>query len=533
MEHSCVQLNDLPDEVLLIIFKKLNNVKVLYSLMGINKRLDKILHDSIFTTNLTLLKYLSYDSIYSLSNSMLDRYCMEILPKINNKIKCLDLESSSMERILLSANYPNLFGLGIYNIEKETTLRLFTDQNSLIHIFKNQILSLVIGTKNEQRLTYDVNTLIFTNIFTIFNNLKYLNFDPSLTCYQGIYFENSFPTILSSTLLELHIKVRTIDDCLYLLDGRFNQLRSFYVHIIVSSIGSMLKLNKEKLPNLKNFSLSCDSKIFFYDVIVIPLLHRMSNLEQLNLYFNCSRKKTFVDGNDLKTNILNRLPQLKSFEFNIRSSIDSINQIDLSTNEYIQHTFREFKHKKIISCVDYFQDSNSGECYVCSYPFTMTCYERITNNFSGELFKSVSEVSLFDERSFEHEFFLQIAQSFPFMRKLTVINMKPQNDKQCRKLKNNNNNLLVIEYFHLTYLNLDQAHDDYVEQFLLDTKMSLPINVELHTMYKSLKTVTHNFKRNATQINCSKVNYICTDRISRFPKHMKDYFHHVYMTRFS
>ncbi|CAF0946532.1 unnamed protein product [Rotaria sordida] len=260
----------------------------------------------------------------------------------------------------------------------------------------------------------------------------------------------------------------------------------------------------------------------------------MSNLEQLNLYFNCSRKKTFVDGNDLKTNILNRLPQLKSFEFNIRSSIDSINQIDLPTNEYIQHTFREFKHKKIISYVDYFQDSNSGECYVCSYPFTMTCYERITNNFSGELFKSVSEVSLFDESSFEHEFFLQIAQSFPFMRKLTVINMKPQNDKQCRKLKNNNNNnLLVIEYSHLTYLNLDQAHDDYVEQFLLDTKMSLPINVELHTMYKSLKTVTHNFKRNATQINCSKVNYICTDRISRFPKHMEDYFHRVYMTRFS
>ncbi|CAF4323633.1 unnamed protein product, partial [Rotaria sp. Silwood2] len=125
MEHSCVQLNDLPDEVLLIIFKKLNNVKVLYSLMGINKRLDKILHDSVFTTNLTLLKYLSYDSIYSLSNPMLDRYCVEILPKINNKIKWLNLESSSMKRILLSANYPNLFGLGIYNIEKETTLHLF------------------------------------------------------------------------------------------------------------------------------------------------------------------------------------------------------------------------------------------------------------------------------------------------------------------------------------------------------------------------------------------------------------------------
>ena len=158
----------------------------------------------------------------------------------------------------------------------------------------------------------------------------------------------------------------------------------------------------------------------------------MSNLEHLHLHLNVCREKTFVDGNDLKTSILNRLPKLKSFEFNIRSSIYSINQIDLPTNEYIQDTFREFKHKKILSSVDYFPDSNSGECYVCSYPLTMTCYERITNNFSGQLFQSVFEVTLSDERSFEHEFFLRIAQSFPFMRKLTVINEKPQNDKQWR-----------------------------------------------------------------------------------------------------
>ncbi|CAF4008326.1 unnamed protein product, partial [Rotaria sp. Silwood1] len=89
---------------------------------------------------LTLLKYLSYDSIYSLSNSMLDRYCAKILPKINNKIKWLNLESSSMKRILLSAKYPNLFGLGIYNIEKETTLRLFTGKIFLLEIPSINIL---------------------------------------------------------------------------------------------------------------------------------------------------------------------------------------------------------------------------------------------------------------------------------------------------------------------------------------------------------------------------------------------------------
>ncbi len=33
-----------------------------------------------------------------------------------------------------------------------------------------------------------------------------------------------------------------IEDCLYLLDGRFNQLRTFYVNIEFSSPSSMLKI---------------------------------------------------------------------------------------------------------------------------------------------------------------------------------------------------------------------------------------------------------------------------------------------------
>ncbi|CAF3367126.1 unnamed protein product [Rotaria sp. Silwood2] len=231
---------------LFIFKKKLNNVTVLYCLMDANKRLDKMLHDSIFTSNLTLLKYFSYDSIYSLCNPMLKRFCSEILPKINNKIQWFNPELSSMERILLSANYPDLFGLGIHNTEMETALYLFTDQNCLIKTFKNQISSLVIGTKNRIGVTDDMNTLIFTNILTIFFNLKYLNFDPSLICYPPISFQNSFPTIFSLTLLEWHVKVTHIDDYLYLLDGHFNQLRSFYVHILLFSIRStsILKLNK-------------------------------------------------------------------------------------------------------------------------------------------------------------------------------------------------------------------------------------------------------------------------------------------------
>jgi hypothetical protein len=126
MEYSCVQLNDLPDEVLMIIFKKLANIEILYSLVGVNKRLNKIVHDSVFTNHLTLTLSSSNGFVYSLPNSILNRLCLYILPKIHKKIKWLDLESLSMKRILLAANYPHLYGITLYNIQTETAIDLFT-----------------------------------------------------------------------------------------------------------------------------------------------------------------------------------------------------------------------------------------------------------------------------------------------------------------------------------------------------------------------------------------------------------------------
>jgi hypothetical protein len=128
MEDSCGQLDDLPDEIVLFIFKELDNLEVLYSLMNINRRLNQIAHDSIFTSRLSLLRHWPDHSISSLTNSMLDRFCSKILPSIHNKIKWINLESSSMKRILLATNYPNLYGLGLYDLDKETIKSLVTSK---------------------------------------------------------------------------------------------------------------------------------------------------------------------------------------------------------------------------------------------------------------------------------------------------------------------------------------------------------------------------------------------------------------------
>ncbi|CAF0818578.1 unnamed protein product [Rotaria sp. Silwood1] len=494
MKYSSVQLNDLPDEIILIILTNLNKLDVLYSFMGVNKRLNKIVHDPTFTSGLTLFNYLPCNCIYPLPHIMLDRLCIQILPKIAHNIKWLDLEPFSMKRIL-STNYPNLVELGIYNIKKQTALNLFTGKTSLMHQFKKGILSLTIETINIQRETSThLNTLMFTHIFNMFTNLQYLNFDPCF-CYQRISFCCSPPTVFSSTLLELYIKVMYVQDCLCLLDGRFNQLRTFCVDIGIAP-----------------------------DPLIIPLLHRMSNLEQLSLYLSHAHRNRFINGNDLKQKIINYLPRLNQFRFNIRSTMLLNDQTDLPSNEDIRHTFKDFLNNEIISCVNYFLEYNEGECHIYSYPYTMRSYENITNNFPGGLFTCVCEVSLYDEHPFEHEFFIRIQKSFPFMERLSIINRKAQKDKQCKKLKNTNQDLLIIEYSHLKCLILDEVHYDYVEQFLLDTKACLPYGVNLHIDYQPLKRVTYNFKRNATRINCSKVRYICSDTTFRFPKHFKNYF---------
>ena len=112
---------------------------------------------------------------------------------------------------------------------------------------------------------------------------------------------------------------------------------------------------------------------------------------------------------------------------------------------------------------------------------------------------------MYDERPFEHEFFFRISQSFPFVKELTVVNNKPKKNK----LHNDNKDCSIIKYPRLTTLILTNAHEDYIEQFLLDTKISLPNNVHLFVEYQSLEKVTHNFKRDATRANCAKVNYMC------------------------
>ncbi|CAF1093078.1 unnamed protein product [Rotaria magnacalcarata] len=202
----------------------------------------------------------------------------------------------------------------------------------------------------------------------------------------------------------------------------------------------------------------------------------MLNLKELDLNLVAESHEKFIDGDTLQKDII-YMPQLHKFTFNICSTI---NHRNFSLNEHIQKMYKYFANNQIVTCIDHFQEKA----------------------YTG-LFTSVTKVSLYDERPFEHEFFLRIAESFPFMKELTIENRKALG--RLIKRINDNQILSIIEYPNLNRLDLTKTHDDYIELSLFDTKMSLPHNIHHCVGYHSLKRVTYCFTRYITGCNCAKL----------------------------
>lgn len=121
---------------------------------------------------------------------------------------------------------------------------MYLDDPSVINPIKNQILSLVVDiTRNTSEFLLDCRKIIYSivvfgNMLNIFPNLQCLNFNLSSVPRQCFSFEFGmyFPFITSSNLLELSICVEHFNDLLYILDGRFNQLRTLRVDVIFSKL---------------------------------------------------------------------------------------------------------------------------------------------------------------------------------------------------------------------------------------------------------------------------------------------------------
>jgi hypothetical protein len=108
-------------------------------------------------------------------------------------------------------------------------------------------------------------------IFTVFACLiTFVLYESSNKNRVRLNFDDPFlPNFRSSTLLKLTINVQYFDDCLYLLDGRFNQLHTLHVDLFDIH-------HPDEIENKVSFT-----KLLYYQIVTLYFLGRFTNSKVL------------------------------------------------------------------------------------------------------------------------------------------------------------------------------------------------------------------------------------------------------------
>ncbi|CAF3888562.1 unnamed protein product [Rotaria sp. Silwood1] len=168
---------DLPDEVLFIIFKKLNIIDAFYSLSDINQRFNRLALDFLYIRHLDMTTITNMNSLYnqisSIDPQLLSRICQKILPPLHHEVYKLTVEQDSMKQILLAANYPRLYSLSLINFEEKIIYQYLTVLRDLL---TKQITHLNIDIKKPVDYWSDTLLNIIALILSLCKKLTVLNF---------------------------------------------------------------------------------------------------------------------------------------------------------------------------------------------------------------------------------------------------------------------------------------------------------------------------------------------------------------------
>ncbi|CAF2096341.1 unnamed protein product [Rotaria magnacalcarata] len=528
MHQSTNDILALCDEILLAILNRLNSIDVLYSIIGVNERLDRLARDISFTRSIDLVTILSNEDNPSKTSSILNRFCFDILPRIQHNIECLTLDPLSIDRVLRIGNYPKLDQLTLVNLPPLLMSRIFDDESSIIHRFKNNITHLSV-TMNEVSTCDFIQNLVVNvvnTIFIIFTNLTCLHFGLQDAClYSPTLLIDFLPTTrFSSNVVHLNISVCDLDDCLYLLDGRLSQLQTFIVEVYMISKTSMLLNNMETVSKLKCFSLSSFLFTTEYDSQIVPLLHQMSQLENLTLSLLVCDRASFIDGTHLINDIASKMSYLNAFIFNITTTGTTMDEELYPTSDEVSRVLIQAGYN--VECYIDCSQLGLGSCHIYSLPFTMERMDTFVDNFPDGVFLTVRHLFVHDLfRPFEHDFFIQISQSCPLLHKLTISNSNAQQKKFMHQQNEHEQTSSIVQFSHLMILDLSMASLDYAEQFLFDFNTHLPCLNTLLINYYILVNATQYFTNNPARATCSKLQrIICEEKPKMYPENFCAYF---------
>ena len=390
----------------------------------------------------------------------------------------------------------------------------------------------------------DIARNIFAPIFSLFTSLTELDCSRRGSNWSRVRFPpvDPSPTIFfSSSIVQLRVDVETLDDCLYLLDGRLPHLQRLFIEIELigpSDVVADTKVCRSSqeasrrssgilfwkiLAKLKSLSFLSFRRVKVYDTHLHPLLRQMTGLEELSLRLYVTSRSTFIESTHLNRQILLYLPHLRTFHCDIFTHNPFMGAAFEQPMKEIQHLFYNNQYHELL-CYIHRQRRRNARSHILSLPFVFDTMKSISSHFPGGLFTSVRHLVLYDSYCpLEHEFFVRISASFPLLTSLRIMADSPHEKRRVQQPNGTEPIAPAVEFHHLTDLGLIGGHVDYAEQFLVDTNTRLPRLTKLIMAYEQLFIVTENFSRHATRRNCINIEHLYLTKVIVYSKEMHAY----------
>ncbi len=105
-------------------------IDVLYSLVDVNRRFDRLALDSLYIRDLNMTNAMTIKSLcnqtFSIDTQVLSRICQKILSRIHHQVQKLPVEEYSMKQILAAVSYSQLYSLTFINFQEEILYQYLT-----------------------------------------------------------------------------------------------------------------------------------------------------------------------------------------------------------------------------------------------------------------------------------------------------------------------------------------------------------------------------------------------------------------------
>ncbi len=153
-------MDDLPDEILLNIFKRLDEFDALYSLVGVNQKLNNVVCDAYFTrtVDLTTIPFDQMDD--STTNAILHRFSVDILPRIRHKMECLAIQGCFWQHALHSSHYLGLHKLTLIKLQLNMVFDIFSGMSFGLLCSRNKFICFICSRRVSMYLCLQTSTII-------------------------------------------------------------------------------------------------------------------------------------------------------------------------------------------------------------------------------------------------------------------------------------------------------------------------------------------------------------------------------------